>query len=101
MQFNDWLQLALLFIVVILLMKPLGIYLCKVLDPAEATFLDPILKPVENFIYRCSGIHPHVEQSWRHYLGSILAFSFVSVIFTYVLIAIQYYLPLNPQKFAA
>lgn len=101
MQFSDWLQLALLLTIVILLMKPLGLYLCKVLDPSEVTFLDPVLKPVENFIYRFSGIHPHVEQNWRHYLGSILAFSLVSVIFTYILIAIQYYLPLNPQKFSA
>jgi len=97
----DWLQLAVFLIVVILLVKPVGLYIGKVLDPNERTFLDCVLKPIEKCIYRCSGIEPHHEQNWKEYLFSLLGFSLISTIFVYVLLAVQYYLPLNPQKFAA
>lgn len=97
----DWMQLALFLLVMSLLVKPLGIYICQVLDPREKTFLDPVFKPIETWFYRSSGVHPLEEQNWKDYLISIFAFSLISVIFVAVLLAFQYYLPLNPQKFAA
>ncbi len=97
----DWLQLGIFLAVVILLTKPLGIFIGQVLDPKEKTFLDPILKPVENRFYRWCGIDPFVEQNWKDYLISLLGFSFISVVFVIILLSFQYYLPLNPQKFAA
>ena len=99
MQLTDWLQLGAFLLVIILLTKPLGIYLGKVLDPTERIFLDPVFKPIERLIYRACRIDPFSEQSWKAYLASIMAFSLVSLIFTAVLLSAQYYLPLNPQKF--
>lgn len=97
----DWIQLAIFLIVMILLVKPLGLFIYQVLDPAEKTFLDPVLKPLENSLYRCAGVDPLEEQNWKDYLFSILAFSLISLLFVAILLAFQYYLPLNPQKFAA
>lgn len=97
----DWIQLAVFLIVMILLTKPLGLFIVQVLDPTEKTFLDPIFKPIENCIYRWSGIKPFEEQNWKDYLLSILVFSMVSFGFVFFILVLQYYLPFNPQKFAA
>src|SRR5579872_3699765 len=101
MSLVDWLQVAVFLLAIVLVTKPVGLFLCKVLDPAEATFLDRLLKPVERLIYRVCRVKPLVEQSWQEYLACILGFSFVSVIFVMGLLAAQYYLPLNPQKLSA
>jgi potassium-transporting ATPase potassium-binding subunit len=101
MQMTDWLQLGVFLLIIILLTKPLGIYLAKVLSPEEKTVLDPVLKPVERFIYRACRIDPLAEQNWKVYLACIMGFSLISLVFTGVILALQHYLPLNPQKFAA
>jgi potassium-transporting ATPase potassium-binding subunit len=101
MQIGDWIQLGLFLLVLILLTKPLGLYLAKVLTPHERTFLHPVFQPVERFIYRACKIDPFAEQSWKQYLACIMGFSMVSLIFTAILLSLQYYLPLNPQKLAA
>lgn len=101
MQIGDWLQLGVFLLLIILLTKPLGLFLEKVLDPKGRTFLDPVFKPIERFIYHACRIHPLVEQNWKDYLSCIMGFSLISLVFTMVILAVQHYLPLNPQKFAA
>ena len=98
MQALDWFQLGLLLLCLVLLAKPIGLYLASVLDPKEKTCLDVVLKPVETFIYRCLNVDPFVEHTWKVYLLNILGFSVVAVCLTSLLLAIQYYLPLNPQE---
>jgi len=100
MLIGDFLQLGVFLLLIILLTKPLGIYLGKVLAPNERTFLDPVFKPVERLIYRACRIDPLVEQNWKDYLACVMGFSLVALLFTAVILATQYYLPLNPQKFA-
>lgn len=97
----DWLQLAVFLAVLILLTKPLGIFLGQVLDPSGKTYLDPLLKPVECRIYKWGKIVPFAEQDWKEYLYCLLCFSFISLVFVMIFLAFQYYLPLNPQKFGA
>ena len=62
---NDWLQLALFIGLLALITKPIGIYLCKVLDPQGKTWLDPLLRPLEKITYRAMGIDP-VQEHVRH-----------------------------------
>jgi K+-transporting ATPase ATPase A chain len=52
---------------------------------------------VEKPMYRLLGTSPEQEQTWKRYCGALLIFSFVSMIFTYVIIRLQGSLPLNPQ----
>jgi K+-transporting ATPase ATPase A chain len=101
MGLKDFIELFFFVLIVTLLTKPLGLYLCKVLTPSESTFLDPICKPLERLIYRVSRIDPHQEQDWLGFLRSMMAFSLVSTLFVMILLALQYYLPWNPQKLAA
>ncbi len=51
---NGWLQFVVFFAVLLLLMRPLGLYIARVLE-GEKTFLDPVLRPIERLIYRACG----------------------------------------------
>ncbi|MBC7659783.1 MAG: potassium-transporting ATPase subunit KdpA, partial [Chitinophagaceae bacterium] len=93
-----WMQLAAFFGILIIVTKPLGIFIFQVLDPNGKTFLDPILRPTERFCYKILKIDPKKDQNWKSYGLSILIFSLVSMLFTYVILRIQAYLPLNPQN---
>src|SRR5271163_2753567 len=99
MTWNGWLQAAVLFGVVIALMRPLGIYIAKVLE-GEKTFLDPVLRPIERLIYRVSGVDAGKEMAWREYAVAMLLFSFVSLLLTYLIERAQHFLPWNPQGLA-
>jgi K+-transporting ATPase ATPase A chain len=99
MDIFGWIQLVLYVSVLLLLTKPVGLYLVRVLDAEGKTFLDPALKPVERLLYRLLGIVQKKEQEWKQYTLSMLAFSLVGFLFTYALLRLQHLLPLNPQRF--
>ncbi|NTV58268.1 MAG: potassium-transporting ATPase subunit KdpA [Deltaproteobacteria bacterium] len=101
MDFFGWIQLTLYLLILLLLTKPVGLYLTRVLDEEGRTFLDPVLKPVERLVYRSLRLEPKNEQDWKQYTLSLLAFSFVGLLFTYILLRLQNLLPLNPQGFGA
>ncbi|MEJ0001405.1 MAG: potassium-transporting ATPase subunit KdpA [Verrucomicrobiota bacterium] len=96
-----WIQLALYLGVLLLVTKPLGLYLLQVLDAKGHTWLDPLCRPMERLTYRLCGIDPEKEQHWKQYTVSMLLFSLVTMLFTYALLRLQAFLPLNPQKLAA
>src|SRR5665213_662125 len=56
---------------------------------------------VERPVYRVLGTSPEQEQTWKRYAGALVIFSFVSLVFTYVIIRLQGSLPLNPQHLDA
>jgi K+-transporting ATPase ATPase A chain len=94
------LQIAVFFVVVLLLTKPLGLFMSRLFQ-GERTFLHPVLRPVERLVYRLCGIREDVEQRWTHYAGGVLSFSIFSFLFVYALQRLQGFLPLNPQGFGA
>jgi K+-transporting ATPase ATPase A chain len=94
-----WLQISLLFLAVLCVVKPLGLYMAKVFS-GERTFLSPVLQPIERGIYRAAGTSMDKEQNWLAYTLSMLAFSLASFLVLYAILRLQAYLPLNPQGFA-
>ena len=101
MNISGWIQLALFIGVLLLITKPLGIYLFQVLDANGKTFLDPVIKPFERLTYRLIGVDPEKEQGWILYTIAMLIFSMVTMVFTYVILRLQNILPLNPQQLPA
>jgi K+-transporting ATPase ATPase A chain len=93
---NGWLQFVVFFAVLLLLMRPLGLYIARVLE-GEKTFLDPLLRPIERLLYRACGIQADQEMSWQQYSVAMLIFSFVSLLLTYLIERVQFFLPWNPQ----
>jgi K+-transporting ATPase ATPase A chain len=100
MQASGWLQLAFYVVVLALITKPMGFYLLRVLDINGKTWLDPVLRPLERGTYRVMGVDPNKEHDWKQYTLAMLLFSLVGCLFTYAILRLQYFLPLNPQKLA-
>src|SRR6202040_1221612 len=94
---NGWFQIVLFVLVVLLLTKPLGIFMTRVFN-REKTFLDPILRPVERLVYRLTGIDEKHEMRWTEYAIAMLLFSGVSMALLYLIERTQKWLPFNPQK---
>jgi K+-transporting ATPase ATPase A chain len=93
-----WLQAALVFALVCVLVKPLGAYMARVFS-GERVFLSPVLAPIERGLYRVCRIDAAREMGWKTYAFAVVAFSLVSLIYLYVLLRVQAFLPLNPQGF--
>jgi K+-transporting ATPase ATPase A chain len=99
MRVIDWLQLACFVAVLAAITKPMGLYLCQVLDANGKTWFDPILRPCERLTYRVMGVDARREQGWLQYTFAMLLFSLVGCLFTYSILRFQKHLPLNPQGF--
>jgi len=93
---NGWLQILFYCACVLLITKPLGIYLVKVYDGSMRW-----LRPVERVIYRACGVDADEDQHWTRYAGAMLLFSLATMLLTYVVLRLQHVLPLNPQGLAA
>ena len=93
---QSWIQLALYCGLLLLITKPLGLYLVAVLERGK-TWLDPVVRPFERLTYRICGIKPDAEQGWIAYTVSLMAFTLVGILFTYFILRYQDHLPLNPQ----
>ncbi|HEV2834817.1 MAG TPA: potassium-transporting ATPase subunit KdpA [Pyrinomonadaceae bacterium] len=97
MTFNGWLQIALFFAVILVLTKPLGLFMAHVFN-REKTFLDPLLRPVERLIYKLARIDENREMHWTEYAVTMLLFSAASMICLYLLQRLQGFLPFNPHQ---
>jgi potassium-transporting ATPase potassium-binding subunit len=96
---NGWLQIALYITLILLVTKPLGVFMARVFSK-ERTFLDPALRPIERLIYRLTGVDEKHEMAWTEYAVAMLLFSAVSMFVLYAMLRLQAYLPFNPQKLA-
>jgi len=95
MTINGWVQIALFCALIIALTKPFGGYMTRVLA-GEATFLSPVLRPVERFVYWCCGVDEKQEQHWLTYAVAMLFFSVAGFVTLYALQRFQDVLPFNP-----
>ena len=96
-------QLLLLFVALAVAVPPLGRYMAKVYRSSEDADGGPapapgdrVFLPVERLIYRLLGVEERKEQRWNVYAMSLLAFSILSLLLTYLILRIQGSLPLNP-----
>jgi K+-transporting ATPase ATPase A chain len=94
------LQIVVFFGVLLLLTKPLGLFMARLFQ-GERTFLHPVARPIESLIYRLCGIEERAEQRWTQYAAGVLSFSAFCFLFVYVIQRLQGFLPLNPQGFGA
>src|SRR5436190_23315893 len=101
METAGWIQLAVFLVALVLITKPMGLYLQQVLDANGRTWLDPVLRPLELGTYRFIGIRPNEEHNWKQYTFAMLLFSLVGCVFTYAILRLQNLLPLNPQGLGA
>ena len=96
MSVNGWLQFAIYCVVLLASVRPVGIYMARVLE-GERTWLDPIFRPIERLLYKLCGVNAKAEMNWRQYAFAMLGFSAVSMLLTYAIERLQAFLPFNPQ----
>jgi K+-transporting ATPase ATPase A chain len=93
-------QIGAYLVVLLFLVKPLGAYMARVYQ-GERTFIDPVFKPLERLIYRFARVNSAEEMDWKQYAVAMLVFNFIGLLFLYLLLRLQYLLPLNPQGLPA
>jgi len=84
--------------------KPLGLYIAQVMEGgAEAgrNAAARFAQRLESWLYRCCGIDSSLDMSWLQYTKALLLFNTVGALGVYALQRLQFWLPLNPQHFAA
>jgi K+-transporting ATPase ATPase A chain len=89
-------QILLFTGLLLLLVKPLGLYMYRVFD-GQKTFMTPVVQPLERLIYRLTGVKADKEMDWKRYALGLVLFSLVTMVFSYLQLRIQGMLPLNPQ----
>lgn len=76
----------------------LGSYMARVFQ-GERVFASPVIRPVEVFFYRLMGVKEDEEQSWITFMFAVIIVSAVSLLFTYLILRFQNFLPWNPEHF--
>ncbi len=91
-------EILIYFGIILILTKPLGIYLHQVFS-GERTFLSFVLRRCERLVYKLIRVDERREMGWREYSIAMLIFSAVGLLLTYLMLRLQGFLPLNPQGF--
>lgn len=78
--------------------KLLAPYIARIFTRAPSR-LDRFLNPVENFIYRLTGVDPSHVMGWKEYFLSGLVLNIAQMAIAFLILFFQGYLPLNPQGF--
>jgi K+-transporting ATPase ATPase A chain len=93
-------QVLLFLVVLLLISKPFGVYIYRVMDGAPSGAWR-WLALAERAVYRCSGIDPTEEMSWSLYFKGLLIFNILGGFTLYLLQRLQGLLPLNPASLGA
>ncbi|MEY1239451.1 potassium-transporting ATPase subunit KdpA [Providencia manganoxydans] len=100
MTINAFLLIASFLLVLLVLAKPLGLFIASLIEGDMPSFM----LRTEAVIWRCSGLkqpgREMAEMNWLRYALAILLFNFLGFILLFVLLVFQDSLPLNPQKFS-
>ncbi|HKF40868.1 MAG TPA: potassium-transporting ATPase subunit KdpA [Candidatus Acidoferrum sp.] len=94
-----WFQIFLYFVALLLITKPMGVYMYRVFE-RKGTFLDFALRPIEKAVYRVCGVDETKEMRWLEYGTGMLLFGGVSLLLLYLFERMQVWLPWNPQQLA-
>jgi len=96
---NAYFQIVFYFVALLLLAKPLGIYMADVYEGRSGVLR--FGSAFERLIYRVAGIDAEKEMRWTRYALASLWFTLVGLFAVYALQRFQAWLPLNPQGMAA
>lgn len=100
MTLSGWITLAVFFLCVVAITRPLGGFLKRVLEGEKHIFRRP-LGGLERSLYRLAGIDPTREQSWSHYALAVILFKIFCFIAVYALLRLQGFFPFNPAGLSA
>ncbi|MDD5111080.1 MAG: potassium-transporting ATPase subunit KdpA [Candidatus Altiarchaeota archaeon] len=85
---------GLCMLAVLLIAKPLGLYIARVFE-GRCKFL----RILEESAYEACGINPSEEMDWKDYAVSMMLFNIIGIAALLAILLFQQYLPLNPQNY--
>jgi K+-transporting ATPase ATPase A chain len=97
MSINIIIQITIFLSILLLTVKPLGIYMARIYEGKPAG-LNVLLAPVERWIYRLTRVNPMQGMSWKTYAVAVMLFNVLGIISVYILQRLQFFLPLNPMS---
>ncbi len=92
------LTVTILLVVTIIIAWRLAPYLTKVFTRAPSR-IDRFLNPIENWIYKISGVNPSNGMSWKRYFYSAFLLNIFQMVVAFLILVFQDKLPLNSQGF--
>jgi K+-transporting ATPase ATPase A chain len=84
------------FLLMLAIGIPLGKYLAKMFA-GEKVWTD-FLKPIENGIYKLSGINPNEPMDWKQFLKAMMCINMLWLVYGFFVLMYQDKLPLNPDR---
>jgi K+-transporting ATPase ATPase A chain len=97
MNWNSSIQSFIFIVAVLILVKPLGIYMANIYTGKKAG-LNVWFAPVEKWTYQVSGVDPERAMPWKQYAVSVMLFNIIGIVAVYAIQRFQSYLPLNPMS---
>jgi len=95
MSSNALLQVGLYFAVLLLLARPLGLWMARIYEGDIPVYLR-FLRPIEKLLLGVSGVREDEGMNWKTYAFAVLAFNALGFLAVYALQRAQGFLPLNP-----
>src|SRR3981081_3100095 len=92
----DVLQMLIVLAILLLLVRPVGTYMAAVFT-RKPSAVDRVFDPIDNGIYRLSGVNPNENQRWPAYVKAMLITNFAMWAILFVILELQQVLPLNPD----
>lgn len=100
MNWNNLIQASFYVFVLLLAVKPLGIYMARVFEGSPAG-LNVWLSSFEKSVYRICGVKQNQGMTWREYATTVMLFNVIGLLAVYALQRFQAHLPLNPMAMPA
>ncbi len=100
MNLNNSIQILIYLVVLILAVKPLGMFMAYIYEGKPAG-LNVWLGPFERWIYRVCGVKAEAGMTWKEYAVALMLFNVLGIVVVYAIERLQVFLPLNPMGMAA
>jgi len=100
MSFNDYIQMGIYLLVLLVLVKPLGIYMARIYEGSPMG-INVWLAPVERWVYRLCGVKSEQGMSWKVYAFAVMLFNILGILVVYTIQRLQAGLPINPMAMTA
>jgi len=89
--------IAVFFLLLLLSVKPFGLYMANVME-GQPIWPLRVGAGFERLIYKLCGTDPAAQMSWKKYAVALIAFNALGALVVYALQRLQVWLPLNPQQ---
>lgn len=84
---NEIIGVILIYLLPILAAIPFGKYISKVYSGEKNLF--DFMRPLENFLFRVSGIDPAKEMTWKQHLAALLTINALWLVYAFVMLITQ------------